>query len=126
MTTTAIQAQHAHNVVRLARVDAALSAQADYDASELLPPDWRRPMPRVKLTRGVGAQLPCRWPTVGSARPGADGGEARSGMRRPRYGWTTNSSRSDSVRPVLSQTSYRPGRLYRLSGKNADSQPWPP
>ena len=52
MTTTAIQAQHAHNLLRLARVNAALSAWDEYEANQLLPPDQQRPRPRPKLTRG--------------------------------------------------------------------------
>ena len=52
MTTTAIQARHAHNLLRLARVNAALSARDEYEANRLLPPDRRRPLPRPKLTRG--------------------------------------------------------------------------
>jgi hypothetical protein len=52
MTTTAIQAQHAHNLVRLARVRAAISAWDEYEANQLLPPDQRSPLPRPKLTRG--------------------------------------------------------------------------
>jgi hypothetical protein len=52
MTTTAIQAQHAHNLLRLARVNAALSAWDEYEANQLLPPDRRRLLPRPKLTRG--------------------------------------------------------------------------
>jgi len=51
VTTTAIQAQHAHNLLRLARVNAALSARDEYEANQLLPPDRRRPLPRPKLTR---------------------------------------------------------------------------
>jgi hypothetical protein len=38
VTTTAIQAQHAHNLLRLARVNAALSAWDEYEANALLPP----------------------------------------------------------------------------------------
>ena len=52
MTTTAIQAQHARNLLRLARVDAALAAWDEYEANELLPADIRGPMPRPRLTRG--------------------------------------------------------------------------
>jgi len=52
MTTTAIQAQHAHNLLRLARVNEALSIWDEYDANQLLPPDLRRPLPRPKLRRG--------------------------------------------------------------------------
>ena len=52
MTTTAIQAQHAHNLLRLRRVNAALSVWDEYEANELLPPDQWRPLPRPKLTRG--------------------------------------------------------------------------
>ena len=52
VTTTAIQAQHAHNLLRLARVNAALSAWDEYESNRLLPPDLRRPLPRPKLTRG--------------------------------------------------------------------------
>ena len=52
MTTTAIQARHAHNLLRLARVNAALSTRDEYEANQLLPPDQRRPLPRPKLTRG--------------------------------------------------------------------------
>ena len=52
MTTTAIQAQHAHNLLRLRRGNAALSAWDEYEANRLLPPDLRRPLPRPKLTRG--------------------------------------------------------------------------
>ena len=52
MTTTAIQAQHARNLLRLARVKAALSARDEYEANRLLPPDRRRPLARPKLTRG--------------------------------------------------------------------------
>ena len=52
MTTTAVQGQHAHNLLRLARVNAALSARDEYEANQLLPPDRRRPLPRPKLTRG--------------------------------------------------------------------------
>ena len=52
MTTTASQAQHAHNLLRLARVNAALSAWDEYEANRLLPPDRRRPLPRPKLIRG--------------------------------------------------------------------------
>ena len=50
MTTTAIQAQHAHN--RLRRVNAALSVWDEYEANRLLPPDRRRPLLRPRLTRG--------------------------------------------------------------------------
>ena len=57
MTTTAIQAQHAHNVLRLARVNAALSARDEYESNELLPPDRRRPLSRPKLTRGALKEL---------------------------------------------------------------------
>ena len=52
MTTTAIQARHAHNLLRLARVNAAVSARDEYEANRRLPPDQRRPLPRPKLTRG--------------------------------------------------------------------------
>ena len=52
MTTTAIQQQHAHNLLRLGRVNAALSAWDEYDANRLLPPDLRRRLSRPKLTRG--------------------------------------------------------------------------
>jgi hypothetical protein len=52
VTTWNIQAQHAHNLLRLGRVNAALSAWDEYDANALLPPDQRRPLPRPKLTRG--------------------------------------------------------------------------
>ena len=52
MTTTAIQARHAHNLLRLARVNAALSTRDEYEANQLLPPDQRRPLSRPKLTRG--------------------------------------------------------------------------
>ena len=52
MTTTAIEAQHAHNLLRLARVSAAMSAWDEYGANQLLPPEQRRPLPRRKLTRG--------------------------------------------------------------------------
>ena len=52
MTTTGIGAQHARNLLRLARVNAALSARDEYDANALLPPDRRRPLARPKLTRG--------------------------------------------------------------------------
>ena len=52
MTTTAIQAQHARNLLRLARVTAALSVWDEYEANALLPPEQRRPLPRPKLTRG--------------------------------------------------------------------------
>ena len=52
MTTTASQARHAHNLLRLARVNAALSAWEEYEANQLLPPDQRRPLPLPKLTRG--------------------------------------------------------------------------
>ena len=52
MTTTAIRAQHARNLLRLARVNAALSALDEYEANQLLPPDRRRPLARPKLTRG--------------------------------------------------------------------------
>jgi hypothetical protein len=45
MTTTAIQARHAHNLLRLARVNAALSARDEDEANQLLPPDQRRPLP---------------------------------------------------------------------------------
>jgi len=52
VTTTAIQARHAHNLLRLARINAAMSAWDEYGANQLLPPDRRRPLPRPKLTRG--------------------------------------------------------------------------
>ena len=52
MTTTAIQAQHAHNLLRLARVNATLSIWDEYEANALLPPDQRRPLSRPKLTHG--------------------------------------------------------------------------
>ena len=52
MTTITIQAQHAHNLLRLARVNAALSAWDEYDANRLLPRDQRRPLPQPMLTRG--------------------------------------------------------------------------
>jgi hypothetical protein len=52
LTTTSVQAQHAHNLLRLARVNAALSAWEEYEANALLPPDQRRPLLRPKLTRG--------------------------------------------------------------------------
>jgi hypothetical protein len=52
MTTTSIQARHAHNLLRLARVNAALSAWDEYEANQLLPPDQRRRLPRPRLTRG--------------------------------------------------------------------------
>ena len=52
MTTAAIRAQHANNLLRLARVNAALPVWEEYEANELLPPDQRRPLPRPKLTRG--------------------------------------------------------------------------
>ena len=52
MTTTAVQAQHAHNLLRLARVNAALSARDEYEANRLLPAEERRPLARPKLTRG--------------------------------------------------------------------------
>ena len=52
VTTAAIKAQHAHNLLRLARVNAALSAWDEYEANQLLPPDQQRPRPRPKLTRG--------------------------------------------------------------------------
>ena len=52
MTTTAIQARHAHNLLRLARVNAALSAWSAYEANQLPAPDLRRPLPRLKPTRG--------------------------------------------------------------------------
>ena len=57
MTTTTIQAQHAHNLLRLRRVNAALSAWDEYEANRLLPPDQRRPLPRPKLTRGGRKEL---------------------------------------------------------------------
>ena len=53
----AIQAQHAHNLLRLARVNAALSAWDEYDANQLLPPDRRRPLPRPELPRGGPTEL---------------------------------------------------------------------
>jgi len=40
VTTTAIQAQHARNVLRLARVNAALSAWDEYEANQRLPRSW--------------------------------------------------------------------------------------
>ena len=52
MTTTAIQAQHTRNLLRPARVNAALSAWDEYEANQLLPPDQRRPLSRPKLTHG--------------------------------------------------------------------------
>ena len=52
MTTTTTQAQHAHNLLRLARVNAALSTWDEYEANRLLPRDLRRPLARPKLTRG--------------------------------------------------------------------------
>ena len=52
MTPTATQAQHAHSLLRLARVNAALSAWDEYEANGLMPPDQRCPLPRPKLTRG--------------------------------------------------------------------------
>ena len=57
MTTTAVQAQHAHNLLRLRRVNAALSAWDEYEANQLLPPDQRRPLPRPKLTREALKEL---------------------------------------------------------------------
>ena len=39
-------------MLRIARVNAALSAWDEYEANQLLPPDRRRPLPRPKLTRG--------------------------------------------------------------------------
>ena len=52
MTTAAIQARHAHNLLRLARVNAALSIWAEYEANQLLPHNQCRPLPRPKLSRG--------------------------------------------------------------------------
>jgi hypothetical protein len=52
VTTTAIQARHAHNLLRLRRVNAALSAWDEYEANRLSPPDRRHPLPKPKLTRG--------------------------------------------------------------------------
>jgi hypothetical protein len=39
-------------VLRLARVNAALSARDEYEANTLRPSDQRRPLARPKLTRG--------------------------------------------------------------------------
>jgi hypothetical protein len=52
VTTWNVQQQHAHNLLRLGRVNAALSAWDEYDANRLLPPDQRRPLPRPTLTLG--------------------------------------------------------------------------
>jgi hypothetical protein len=52
LTTWNIEQQHARNLLRLARVNAVLSAWKEYDANRLLPPDQRRPLPRPRLTRG--------------------------------------------------------------------------
>jgi len=52
LTTWNIGEQHAHNLPRLARVNAALSARDEHDANALLSPHRRRPLPRPKLTRG--------------------------------------------------------------------------
>lgn len=41
VTTIAIQARHAHNLLRLARVNAALSARDEYEAKPPLPPARR-------------------------------------------------------------------------------------
>ena len=57
MTTWNVQQQHAHNLLRLGRVNAALSAWDEYEANQLLPPDQRRPLPRPKLTREALKEL---------------------------------------------------------------------
>jgi hypothetical protein len=51
LTTTAVQRRHVHRLLRLPRVEAALSARDEYEANRLLPPDRRRPLARPKLTR---------------------------------------------------------------------------
>ena len=54
MTTTAIRARHPYDLLRLARVNAALSAWDEYEANRLLPPDRRRPLARRYQDRLFG------------------------------------------------------------------------
>jgi len=55
VTTTAIQDRHAHNLLRLARVNAGLSAWDEYDANQLLPPDQRARCPG-RSSRAAGSK----------------------------------------------------------------------
>jgi hypothetical protein len=52
MTTTETHDWLTAILVRLARVNAALSAWDEYEANGLLPPEQRRPLGRPTLTRG--------------------------------------------------------------------------